>query len=128
MCVVSTMKLAIIGSRSIEDDAWTLKTVDKAVKELNPTCILMGAARGPDNAVSHYAESHNIDLIRFLPYHLLDPVANFDSKHFFIRTKQIINNADHVLALWDTRSHGTQYAIRYAQKLEIPVNVVKFVW
>ena len=83
MCVVSTMKLAIIGSRSIEDNAWTLKTVDKAVKELNPTCILMGAARGPDNAVSHYAESHDIDLVRFLPYHLLDPVANFDSKHFW---------------------------------------------
>jgi len=122
------MKLAIIGSRSIEDDAWTLKTVDKAVKKLNPTCILIGAARGPDTAVSHYAESHDIDLVRFLPYHLLDPVANFDSKHFFIRTKQIINNADHVLALWDTKSHGTQYAIRYAQKLKIPVNVVKFVW
>ena len=122
------MKLAIVGSRSIEDDAWTLRTVDKAVKELKPTCILMGAARGPDAAISHYAESHDIDLVRFLPYHLLDPVANFDSKHFFIRTKQIINNADHVLALWDTKSSGTQYAIRYAQKLEIPVNVVKFVW
>ena len=122
------MKLAIIGSRSIVDDAWTLKAVDKVVKQLKPTCILMGAARGPDAAVSHYADSHDIDLVRFLPYHLLDPIANFDSKYFFIRTKQIINNADHVLALWDTRSHGTQYAIRYAQKLEIPVNVVKFVW
>lgn len=122
------MKLAIIGSRSIVDDAWTLKAVDKAVKQLKPTCILMGAARGPDAAVSHYAESHDIDLVRFLPYHLLDPIANFDSKHFFIRTKQIINNADHVLALWDTKSNGTQYAIKYAQKLEIPVNVVKFVW
>lgn len=122
------MKLAIIGSRSIVDDAWTLKAVDKVVKQLKPTCILMGAARGPDAAVSHYAESHDIDLVRFLPYHLLDPVANFDSKYFFIRTKQIINNADHVLALWDTKSNGTQYAIKYAQKLEIPVNVVKFVW
>ena len=30
------MKLAIIGSRSIVDDAWTLKAVDKAVKQLKP--------------------------------------------------------------------------------------------
>lgn len=120
------MKLAIIGSRSIANDAWVLKIVDKIVKELKPSSILMGSARGPDNAVSHYAKSHDIDIIRFLPYHLVDPIANFNSKYFFIRTKQIVNNADHVLALWDTKSNGTQYGIRYAQKLDIPVTVIKY--
>ena len=119
------MKLAIIGSRSIEDDALVLKEIDRSVKELNPSCILMGQAQGPDPATTHYAESHNIDIIRFLPYHLLDVKANFDSKYFFIRTKQILNNADALLAIWNTYSKGTEYAIKYAQKLEIPVRVVK---
>lgn len=121
------MKLAIIGSRSIKDDAWILKAVDKVVQELSPSCILIGSAKHPDVTISHYAQSHDIDVIRFLPYHLIDPVANFDSKHFFIRSKQIVNNADHLLALWDTQSNGTQYAIRYAQKIGVDVSVNKYV-
>ena len=119
------MKLGILGSRSITDDALVLKLVDKYVKELKPSCILMGAAKGPDPAISHYAQSHNIDIVRFLPYHLIDVTANFDSKYFFIRTKQIVNNSDHLLVFWDTLSKGTQYAIRYAQKIDIPVTVIK---
>lgn len=119
------MKLAIIGSRNIVDDALVLREVDKSVKELKPSCILMGQAQGPDPAISHYAQSHDIDIVRFIPYHLLDYKANFDSKYFFIRTKQLLNNADALLAIWNTYSKGTEYAIKYAQKLEIPVRVVK---
>jgi len=119
------MKLAILGSRSITDDALILKSVDKVVKELNPSCVLIGDAKGIDPTVAHYAQSHDIDIIRFLPYHLLDPTSNFDSKYFFVRTKQLINNADALLAIWNTHSKGTEYAIKYAQKLEIPVKVVK---
>ena len=118
------MRLAIIGSRSITDDAFILKTVDKHVKELNPSCILIGDAKGIDPAVAHYAQSHEIDIIRFLPYHLLDPTSNFDSKYFFVRTKQMIDNADKVLAIWDTRSKGTEYGIKYSQKRSLPVMVV----
>ena len=51
--------------------------------------------------------------------------TSFNSKYFFIRTKQILNNADELLAIWDTNSKGTEYAIKYAQKLGIPVKVVK---
>ena len=120
------MKLAIVGSRSIEDNAWVLKAVDKIVTQLDPSCILMGSAKGPDVVINHYAQSHDIEVVKFLPYHLVDPAADFDSKHFFIRTKQIVNNADHLLALWDTQSNGTQYAIRYAQKIGIDVTVIKY--
>ena len=37
----------------------------------------------------------------------------------------MIDNADKVLALWDTKSKGTEYGIKYAQKKELPVMVVK---
>lgn len=36
----------------------------------------------------------------------------------------MINNADRVLAIWNTKSKGTEYGIKYSQK-EIPVSVVK---
>jgi nucleoside phosphorylase len=119
------MKLAIIGSRSIVDDKLVLETIDKHAKEVNPTVILMGSALGIDPTIAHYARSHDIDIVKFLPYHLIDPTVNFDSKYFFIRTKQLLNNADGLLAIWNTYSKGTEYAIKYAQKLEIPVKVVK---
>tara|TARA_R110002020_G_scaffold75961_1_gene193030 strand:+ start:98 stop:493 length:396 start_codon:yes stop_codon:yes gene_type:complete len=119
------MKLAIIGSRSITDDAKVLKTIHNYCIDNKPSVILKSAGKGIDPTIDHYARANEIDTVNFLPYHLLDPKANFNSKYFFIRTKQLLNNADELIALWDTKSKGTEYAIKYAQKLGIPVKVVK---
>tara|TARA_R100000781_G_scaffold11374_1_gene10427 strand:+ start:2093 stop:2467 length:375 start_codon:yes stop_codon:yes gene_type:complete len=119
------MKLAIIGSRSITDDAFVLKTVNNYVMDNMPSVILKGDGKGIDPAVNHFAKAHEIDIVNFLPHHLLDASTSFSSKYFFIRTKQLLNNADELLAIWDTKSKGTEYAIKYAQKLELPVKVVK---
>ena len=119
------MKLAIIGSRSITDDARVLKTIHNYIVDNKPSVILKSAGRGIDPAIDHFAKANEIDTVNFVPYHLLDTQANFSSKYFFVRTKQILNNADELLAIWDTKSKGTEYAIKYAQKLGIPVKVVK---
>jgi len=119
------LRLAIIGSRSITDDAKVLKTIHTYVIDNKPSVILKSTGKGIDPAIDHFAKANEIDVVNFLPYHLLDASANFNSKYFFIRTKQLLNNADELLAIWDTKSKGTEYAIKYAQKLEIPVKVVK---
>ena len=119
------MKLAIIGSRSIIDDVKVLKTIHNYCIDNMPRVILKSSGKGIDPIIQHYAKANEIDTVNFLPYHLIDAQANFNSKYFFIRTKQIINNADELLVLWDTKSKGTEYAIKYAQKLGIPVKVVK---
>ena len=119
------MRLAIIGSRSITDDARVLKTIHNYCVDNMPSVILKSAGKGIDPTIEHYANANKIDTVNFLPYHLQDGQANFNSKYFFVRTKQILNNADELLALWDTHSKGTEYAIKYAQKLGIPVKVVK---
>ena len=119
------MKLAIIGSRSITDDVKVLKTIHNYCVDNMPSVILKSQGKGIDPTIEHYANANEIDTVNFLPYHLQDSQANFNSKYFFIRTKQILNNADELLALWDTQSKGTEYAIKYAQKLGIPVKVMK---
>jgi hypothetical protein len=119
------MKLAIIGSRSITDDVKVLKTIHNYCIDNMPSVILKSAGKGIDPTIEHYANANEIDTVNFLPYHLQDGQASFNSKYFFVRTKQILNNADELLALWDTHSKGTEYAIKYAQKLGIPVKVVK---
>ena len=120
------MKIAIIGSRSIKDPK-VLDVIDKylSVYVGKNLTLLMGDAKGVDELTQHYADAHNLDVVKFLPYHLLDNKTEFDSRHFFIRTKQLVDNADRVLAIWDTKSNGTEYAIKYAQKQGKPTTIVK---
>ena len=121
------MKICIIGSRSLDKAEVIFPIIDKFISSYTgqPITFLIGNAKGVDPLSKKFAEARGIDIVEFIPYHLIDPTAKFNSKYFFIRTKQILNNADKLLAIWDTHSKGTEYAIKYAQKLGIPVKVVK---
>lgn len=123
------MKLCIIGSRSIDKAEVVFPILNKFMDTLpkGSATFLTGSAKGLDPLTKKFAESRGIDVVEFLPYHLIDPTVAFDSKYFFIRTKQMINNADKVLAIWDTKSKGTEYGIKYSQKLGKPVMVVKVI-
>ena len=121
------MKVCIIGSRSLDKAEVVVPIIDKFFKDhtTKPQVIISGGAKGVDQMSELYAEQNGLDFVQILPYHLLDTTAEFNSKYFFIRTKQMISNADKVLAIWDTKSKGTEYGIKLAQKLDIPVMVVK---
>jgi predicted Rossmann fold nucleotide-binding protein DprA/Smf involved in DNA uptake len=121
------MRVCIIGSRSLDKAEVVVPIIDKFFKEhtTKPQVIVSGGAKGVDHFSQWYAEHNGFDFIQILPYHLLDTTTEFNSKYFFIRTKQMISNADKVLAIWDTKSKGTEYGIKLAQKLDIPVMVVK---
>lgn len=120
------MKLCIIGSRSIDKAEFVIPILDKFIKDhiVGTPVILSGGAKGVDQITKSYAKANGITLVEFLPYHLLDNVP-FSSKYFFIRNKQMIDNADKVLIIWDGRSKGTEYGIKYSQKKNIPVMVIK---
>jgi hypothetical protein len=121
------MKVAIVGSRSLDRAEIIFPIIHKFVEDYKdtPICFLIGSAKGVDPLAKKFAVTRGIDIVEFLPYHLIDPTAEFDSKYFFVRTKQMIDNADKVLAIWDTRSKGTHYAIKYSQKQRLSVTVVK---
>ena len=120
------MKLCIIGSRSIDKAELVFPAIEKFIKDhtTGKVTIISGGAKGVDQLSKKYAETNKIDFVEFLPYHLLDKVS-FSSKYFFIRNKQMIDNADKVLVFWDGKSKGTEYGIKYSQKLGIPVMVLK---
>lgn len=123
------MKICIIGSRSLDKAEVIFPIIDKFLDSYThsgqPITFLIGNAKGVDPLSKKFAEARGIDIVEFIPYHLLDPTAEFNSKYFFVRTKQMINNADRVLAIWNMKSKGTEYGIKYSQKKEIPVSVVK---
>lgn len=120
------MKLCIIGSRSIDKAEFVFPVIEKFIKDhtTGKITIIAGGAKGVDQLAKTYAVTHGLDFVEFLPYHLLDNVP-FSSKYFFIRNKQMIDNADKVLVFWDGKSKGTEYGIKYSQKIAIPVMVIK---
>lgn len=121
------MRLAIVGSRSITDPSAVFPLIDMFIREQNvggSPVILSGGATGVDSLVKKYAEVQGFDFIEFLPYHMIDKVE-FSPRYFFSRNRQMVHNADKVLAIWDEKSTGTQHTIRYSQKVGVPVMVYK---
>lgn len=121
------VKLCIVGSRSIDKAEFVFPLIDHFIKDHcvgNPV-LISGGARGVDSLVKEYAKTKGIDFIEFIPYHILDKSVEFSNRYFFTRNRQMIQNADKVLAIWDGESTGTQHAIRYSQKIGVPVMVLK---
>ena len=82
------MRLAIIGSRNC------LRINIEALLKYIPDTIVSGGAKGADTYAREFACKHQIKLLE--------------------RNKQIVDNCDCLLALWDGVSRGTKYTIDLA--------------
>ena len=120
------MKLAIVGSRSIEDEAWVWEKIEKFVKDqvVFPLVILSGGANGVDSYAERYAKSKGHDYVAFLPLHQVDRAVRYMPSHFFSRNKQLVDNADKLLILWDGKSRGTENTIQYAKEKRKPIMLI----
>lgn len=99
------MKLAIIGSRNIQDFDLSL-VVPTSTAE-----IISGGAKGVDTIARRFAEERGIKLTEFLPEY-----SKYGKSAPIIRNKMIVNNADVILAIWDGSSKGTAFTIDFAKK------------
>lgn len=122
------MRIAIVGSRGIDDKDY-MGTIDHIIAPyLDHTgrsiTILSGGAKGVDSMAKEYAGLRGYDFIMFKPYHLLDNRVKFEPKYFFARNRQIVDNADLVIAIWDGESRGTKHTIDYAKKRRVDVIIL----
>ena len=107
-----TMKLAIVGSRTIE----TLNLNDY-IKD-KPDCIISGGAKGVDTIAWKWAVDNNVEVIVYRPDY------NKDGKFAALKRNDIIiEKADKILAFWNGKSTGTKYVIDNAKKLNKEVEV-----
>ena len=107
------MKLAIIGSRSIDEIDLSLHI------PCRPSVIISGGAMGVDALAERYARDHKIALRVFLPDY-----AAFGRYAPLVRNRKIVQESDEILAVWDGQSRGTKYTIDYARSMGKTVNVV----
>ena len=111
------MRLAIVGSRKI-------KNIDlhEYIKDLGeqPDVIVSGGANGVDTLAAEYAKSNGIELVVIRPDY-----DRYGRAATHIRNRQIVEQADAVLAIWDGESRGTLSTINIARRLQKMIKVVK---
>lgn len=122
------MRVAIVGSRSIVDVTTVYKVIESSMKLLSlnkntPLTVISGGAKGVDSIAQQWAQERHYDFILFKPYHLIDKRATYEAKYFFVRNKQMVDNSDSVVVIWDEDSKGCFDAARYAHKSGKPLAI-----
>ena len=107
------MKLLIVGSRSI-----TNFDLSPYITE-NVDTVISGGAGGVDSLAEQYADLHRLSKYILRPrYDLYGRAAPLK------RNEQMVDIADALLVIWDGRSKGTQYTLKYAKKMKKQVTLV----
>ena len=108
------MKLLICGSRKVEKF-----DLSPHVHE-GTTMIISGGAKGIDAIAEEYAKNHNIPTTIVRPDYARYGRGAAPLK----RNREMVDMADAVLAIWDSKSSGTKHTIEYAEKTNTPVTVI----
>ena len=114
----STFKLLVSGSRSIKNDAWVRDTLNTVVATLPraPTLLIHGGAIGVDKLAGKWAMQRDLAVKVVNPDFKKWPIGKYRWKAYGVRDKEMVDEADTVVCLWDGRSKGTRLTMEYAEE------------
>jgi hypothetical protein len=110
------MKMAIVGSRSVDDYEW-IKSILEFYDGI--TLIISGGALGVDSLAKKYAVEKNIPLLEIKPEYDKYP-QNLKWKAPLDRNTTIVEKCEYVIAFWDGKSKGTLDTVNKAKKFNKP--------
>ena len=116
------MRIAIIGSRFVENEKWVYEVVSKTVATAegndNIVSLVSGGSEGVNSLVHQWAKQEGYDSYMFKPHFLLDSKAEYSPRDFFTRYRQVVDNADTVIVvrLKQKEEPDLLFAIEYATK------------
>lgn len=99
------MKLMISGSRGITEFDF------EGHIENDVDTVICGGAKGVDTLAMEYAHKKGLKLIVLRPDY-----ERYGKAAPLIRNREMVDMADIILAVWDSKSKGTKYTINYATK------------
>ncbi len=81
--------------------------------------LLIGGAAGIDRLAEEYADRMRLSKIILRPQYKL-----YGRSAPIRRNMELVQMADRILAIWDGRSKGTSFTVRYAKKLNKIVETI----
>ena len=115
------MRLAIIGSRNFNNSELLKLTIEQYFGYTHIKAITSGGSKGADSLAAQFAKTNKLELIEHLP-----EWDKYGKSAGFRRNRQIIENADFVLAFWDSISKGTANSLKIAKELKKPTLIYYF--
>ena len=118
-----TVKVGIVGSRSIDSKEYVFSVLDFYLARLleeNEVVVVSGGAIGIDNLGAQWAELRKLKTEIYLPDY-----KQYGKSATFLRNQQIIDNSDYLIAI-TTGSNGTADSIKRAVKKNIPIKIIKY--
>lgn len=112
------MKIAIVGSREPGNINFA-KELEKRINIQSGDTIISGGAKGIDSLAAEYATAHGLALVEIRPNYTKNGRGAT-----FIRNREIVDNADMVVAFWNGTSKGTKYTIDYANKKGVTTLII----
>ena len=108
------MRLAIVGCRHFDNYELFCKCIESLGVLDKIEYIVSGGATGADSLAERYAREHAIPF-KVYPANW----AKFGRSAGYRRNKQIVDDADYVVAFWDYKSSGTKHTITIAREQKI---------
>lgn len=115
-------RVIIAGGRDFQDYPLLCQTMDFLLSNIQEEIVIVcGKARGADSLGEQYAKDRGYTIHPF--------PADWD-KHGrsagFVRNKEMVQNADALVAFWDGQSHGTKHMIDLAHRHQLKVRVKRY--
>ena len=121
---MSIFRVIIAGGREFNQYEMLKQYCDEMLKHKTNICVVSGAARGADALGEQYAKEKGYPINLY-------PVTNQDWQKYsgyagHRRNQKMADNADALIAFWDSRSSGTADMIKRARKAGLPVKIKKY--
>lgn len=108
------MRLAIVGCRHFDNYELFCKCIESLNILDGVEYIVSGGATGADSLAERYAREHAIPF-KVYPANW----SKYGRSAGYRRNKQIVDDADYVVAFWDYKSPGTKHTITLAREQKI---------
>lgn len=122
------MRIAIVGSPTFTNTERLFPVIDSFLTEHTHSTVtfITGSMTGVERAASEFANRRGIDCIIIRPSKPVDGTTDALMRSVYNRNKQIVDNADKMLIIWDGQSPETDHIIKYARVKEKAMMLLTF--
>lgn len=103
-------KVVVAGTRTLDNDAWVISTLDK-LYNFESVTILSGTATGADKAGEKWAELRNVMVRRYPPDY-----KTYKRGAPLVRNSHMADDGDALVLFWNGKSRGSRDMLEKAYK------------